>query len=58
MAIDKSTVARIRSNLEAFRMAKATNKNTPLELEVMEARLGELFIRHGEEILGILEAYT
>lgn len=58
MALDKSTVARLRSNLEAYNQAKAAHKLTPLGLEVMASRLGKQFIDHGYEILRILEAHA
>ena len=57
MSLDRSTVNRIRGNLDAYRMAKATGKETPLQIEVMQVRLGELFIRHADDILRILEAH-
>lgn len=58
MSLDRATVNRIRGNQDAYRMAKAAGKETPLQIEVMQARLGELFIRHADDILRILEAHV
>lgn len=58
MSLDRITVHRIRRNLDAYRMAKAAGKETPLQIEVMQARLGGLFIRHADDILRILEAHV
>jgi len=38
-------------------MAVAENKATPLEQEVMKARLGSLFIKHADDLLRIARAH-
>lgn len=55
MSIDSATVNRMRSNLDAYRMAKAAGRETPLQIEVMQDRLGELFVLYADDILCILE---
>ena len=57
MPIDRSTLDRIQSNLAAYRMAVAENKATPLEQEVMKARLGSLLIKHADDLLRIARAH-
>ena len=57
MALSLSTVDRIQSNLNAYRMAVAENKATPLEQEVMKARLGSLLIKHADDLLRIARAH-
>ena len=57
MALDRATVNRIRSAQERYEAEKAKAVITPLDLEVMKTRLGELYIKHGYEILRILEAH-
>ena len=57
MALDRATVNRIRSAQERYNLEKAKAVITPLDLEVMKTRLGELWIKHAYEILPILEAH-
>lgn len=57
MALDRATVSRIRSAQERYYAEKAKAVITPLELEVMKARIGDLWIIHGYDILRILEAH-
>lgn len=57
MALDRATVSRIRSAQERYEGEKAKGVITKLELEVMASRLGQLYIRHGYDILRILEAH-
>lgn len=56
MALDRSTVARLRSNYEYLKMTEAKGTASPLELEMMRDRLGKSLIQHGDEILRLLEA--
>lgn len=57
MSLDRSTIDRIQSNLDTYRMAVAENKTTPLEQEVMKARLGSLLIKHADDLLRIARAH-
>jgi len=57
MALDRATVNRIRSAQERYEAEKAKAVITPLELMLMRSRLGDLYIKHGYEILRILEAH-
>ena len=57
MSLDRSTINHIDSNLSAYRMAVVENKATPLELEVMKARLGSLLIKHADDLLRIARAH-
>jgi len=56
MALDRSTVARLRSNYDYLKMTEAKGTASPLELEMMRDRLGKSLIQHGDEILRLLEA--
>jgi hypothetical protein len=58
MALDRSTITRLRSNYEFLKMAEAKGTASPLELEQMRDRLGKALIKHGDEILRMLEAHS
>lgn len=49
---------RIQAQWDHYQTVKVSAEYTPLERLAQEAKLGRAFIKHGKEILAILEAHA